>query len=133
MPILPLLPVLLVIPSARPAPASNSVLLAPILRPCLSMVSAAIAHTPATLVDQLPQSAPLAFLDSTLLDLPALLLVLLEPALLTEFANALLDTSTPISALLHAPVATVPLEDNALSVLVTVLLALEPVLPAPAV
>jgi hypothetical protein len=133
MPISPLLPVLPVTPSARPAPASNSVPLAPILRPCPSMVSVTIAHTHATLADQLPPSVPLVFLDSTSLGLPVSLPAPPEPAPLTASANALRDSSIPTSVCLHAPLASVPLEDSALSVLTTVLPAPEPPLPVPAV
>lgn len=133
MPISPLLPASAVIPSARPAPASSSVPLVPILRPCPSMVSVTIAHTPATLVDQLPPFAPLVFLDSTSLDLPASLLAPLEPVPSTESANALEDSSSLTSVCPNVPLDSVPLEDSALSVLKTVLPAPELPLHAPAV
>lgn len=96
-------------------------------------MSVTIAHTPATLVDQLPPSALLVSLDSTSLDLPVLLPAPLEPVPLTVSASALTDSSIPTSVCLHAPLASVPLEDSALSVLITVLPAPEPPLPAPAV
>lgn len=119
-------------PSAKLAQASNSVPLAPILKPSLSTVSAMIAHTHATLVAQLLPFAPPVSLDSTLLDLPVLLPAPLEPAPSTEFASALPAISTPTSAFLHAPLDTDPLEDSALNVLPTALLAQELPLPAPA-
>lgn len=61
--------------------------------------------------------------DSTLLDLPVLLLAQLEPTLSTESANVFLDLFSPTNALLHAQLDLELLEDNALNVLKIVLAA----------
>lgn len=77
------------------------------------------AHILAIPADQLPPSVPLASQDSTLLDLPVLLLAPPEPVQSMVYASAQLDTSSPISALLPAQPDTDPLADSALSVLIT--------------
>jgi hypothetical protein len=56
-----------------------------------------------------------------LLDPPVLLPAPLEPVPSTEFASAIMDTSTPTSVFLPALLATAPLEDSAPSVLITAL------------
>ena len=61
--------------------------------------------------------------DSTLLDLPVLLLAQLELTPSMEFVNVFLDLFTLTNVSLHAQLDTEPLEDNALNALTTVLAA----------
>ena len=64
-----------------------------------------------------------ALKDSTLLDLPVLLLAQLELTPSMESANVFLDLFTPTNVLLHAQLDSELLEDNALNALITVLAA----------
>lgn len=109
-------------PNVKPAQASNSVPLVPILKPFQSMVSATIVHILAIHADQLHPSAPPASRDSISLDQPALLPAQREQFQSMESVNATMDSFTLTNVFLAAQLV---LEQSAVNVLNALLIALD--------